>query len=439
MWWSRKSLRISVVAPPTLPVLVAGLLAVGVVLAGCSPDGPATTSSLDRASDNTAVSGEMESAGTTTVAHQPVTSRWPPGVDAVVLAAARGGLWVVDADGVRWGREVPAPKTSTTVTVRGRPVIFGLDGLVVSKNGKFLAYAGSFLAEGDSEKEVVVRSIRDGTVVKRLAIDCKGHTTLWSLSNDGNLLALVTVDPELEAEKMAEEVPWTVSVVDLASGAVVAEETLAAFVRQRIEDPANGACGLVVLDWLPGDRLLVGVSGRPYETYVYDPATDSMKAIADLQYAWAVGADGLVLGQNLDTGSTVVWKDGAFEPLVLDAAWPRAGSGAISADGNALALWVSKTGGGRLTDEHGWQVFRRVGSEWRPAGPVAQVDWMNQPPAVVAGHGGMAWTVVYQSTAENATVLLSHDFATGEWQEWFRPEDMQLDLGSFYFAGIVLE
>jgi hypothetical protein len=48
-------------------------------------------------------------------------------------------------------------------------------------------------------------------------------------------------------------------------------------------------------------------------------------------------------------------------------------------------------------------------------------------------------TGVYQSTGENHTVLLSHDFGTGEWEEWFGPEDLQLDLGSFYFAAIIPE
>jgi len=64
---------------------------------------------------------------------------------------------------------------------------------------------------------------------------------------------------------------------------------------------------------------------------------------------------------------------------------------------------------------------------------------MNQPPSLAAGDGRVAWTVAYQSTAENTTVLLSHDFDTGKWEEWFRPEDLQVNLGSFYVAGLVLE
>ena len=80
-----------------------------------------------------------------------------------------------------------------------------------------------------------------------------------------------------------------------------------------------------------------------------------------------------------------------------------------------------------------------MGSEWRSSGPVAQVDWMNQPPALAAGDGRVAWTVSYQSTGENSTVLLSHDFGTGKWEEWFGPQDLHMDLGSFYFAGIIPE
>lgn len=58
-------------------------------------------------------------------------------------------------------------------------------------------------------------------------------------------------------------------------------------------------------------------------------------------------------------------------------------------------------------------------------------------PTIPAARGRVAWTGVYRSTGENRTVLLSQDFETGRWEEWFGPEDLQLDLGSFYFAGII--
>jgi hypothetical protein len=64
---------------------------------------------------------------------------------------------------------------------------------------------------------------------------------------------------------------------------------------------------------------------------------------------------------------------------------------------------------------------------------------MHQPPTLLSSDGNRAWTVVYQSTADNETVLLSHDFATSAWEEWFRSEDMLVDLGSLGFAAIVLE
>jgi hypothetical protein len=34
---------------------------------------------------------------------------------------------------------------------------------------------------------------------------------------------------------------------------------------------------------------------------------------------------------------------------------------------------------------------------------------------------------------------LSHDFRTGAWQEWLGPEDLQVDLGRYYFVAIIPE
>jgi len=395
------------------------------LLAGCSPEVTPAVSS-----DTTASSIPVGSSIPATALPQPVTSRWPPGVESVVLSAETG-LYVVDAQGVRWSQQKEAAEQSlTTATVHGRPIVSGLDGLAVSGNHQFVAYV-------EDGKEIVVCSLADGSIVQRAAVQSGGHTTLRAISPDGILAALVTVDPELEAEKLGDGVPWAVTVVDLSSGTATVEDTLADFVHRRME--AGGRCGLVTLSWLPEYKLLVGVSGDPYETYFYDPIADRLVLVPEIEYVWSSTPEGLVLGARAaEPGQAAIWngRDGSSEMVTLDSEWPHVGRGSLNADGTAFVLWVAKSDESEA--EHGWQVFRRTGSEWRPAGPVAEVDWMHQPPTLLSGDGSRAWTVVYQSTADNETVLLSHDFTTGAWEEWFRSEDMQVDWEPFSFVDIAL-
>ena len=347
------------------------------------------------------------------------------------MLSAETGLYVVDAQGVRWSQQKEAAEQSlTTATVHGRPIVSGLDGLAVSGNHQFVAYV-------EDGKEIVVCSLADGSIVQRAAVQSGGHTTLRAISPDGILAALVTVDPELEAEKLGDGVPWAVTVVDLSSGTATVEDTLADFVHRRME--AGGRCGLVTLSWLPEYKLLVGVSGDPYETYFYDPIADRLVLVPEIEYVWRSTPEGLVLGARAaEPGQAAIWngRDGSSEMVTLDSEWPHVGRGSLNADGTAFVLWVAKSDESEA--EHGWQVFRRTGSEWRPAGPVAEVDWMHQPPTLLSGDGSRAWTVVYQSTADNETVLLSHDFTTGAWEEWFRSEDMQVDWEPFSFVDIAL-
>ena len=411
--------------------LVAGVVSV-LLVAGCSPEvSPTVTPSVKDAPDTTITGATTASTVSTAASSQPITSRWPPGIEAVVLSG-EDGLYVVDASGVRWSQEAEdADQPLTTDTVRGPQIVSGLDGLGVSSNDEFIAYV-------EDDKEIVVRSIADGTVTQRATVQTEGHTWLRAISSDGVLAALVTVDPQAEGEDAADEVPWSVTVVDLSSGTATVEKTLNDFVRQRIED--GGRCGLTTLKWLPEYKLLVGLSGDPYETYLYEPVADRLEVIPQLDYIWDLAPGGLVLGTSMgDPAEAVLWnaRDGSYEPVVLDTAWPNAGHGGVNADGTALVLMVAKSAD--WNGGHGWQVFRREGSEWRAAGPVAEVDWMHQPPSLLSNDAAKAWTVVPQSTADNETVLLSHDFKTGAWEEWFRSEDMRVDLGPFGFAAVVLE
>ena len=279
-------------APRSAIVIMAGaLLAAAIFLAGCLGGASTEMPSSGHFPSTTGSATTSESVQTTLAFSYPVVSRWPPGISTVVLSAETG-LYVIDASGLRWAKETKR-QPKTTSTLRGRPVVSGLGGLVATP--QFVAYV-------DSGEEVVVRALSDGTTVRRMTITTEGHTTLRSLSADGTLLALASVDPVLEAQSPGDEVPWTITVADLASGTVKVAKALDALVSKRISGPSIGRCGLVSLSWLPGDKLLVGMSGKTYETYVYDPEADSLELVPGPQYVWSETQDGIVLGENLETG-----------------------------------------------------------------------------------------------------------------------------------------
>jgi hypothetical protein len=314
--------------------------------------------------------------------------------------------------------------------VSGPQAVTGLDGSALSGNNEFVSYV-------EDGSEIVVRSIADGSVIQRAAVPAEGHTSLRAISSDGMLAALVTVDSQMEAEKPGDEVPWALTVVDLSTGTATAGDAVTDLVRQRLD--AGRHCGLVELSWLPEHKLLVGVSGEPYATYLYDPVADRLVLVPGVAYVWNSSPRGLVLGASAaEPGRAVVWngRDGFLEPVIPDPEWPTDGQGSLNADGTALVLMVAKSD---KWAEFGWQVFHRVGSEWRPQGPVAEVDWMHQPPTLLSNDGTRAWTIVPQSTGDNETVLLSHDFTTGAWEEWFGSEDMQGGWGALSLTRVVLE
>jgi hypothetical protein len=105
-------------------------------------------------------------------------------------------------------------------------------------------------------------------------------------------------------------------------------------VRQRIED--GGRCGLTTLKWLPEYKLLVGLSGDSYETYLYDPVADRLEVIPQLDYIWDLAPGGLVLGTRMgDPVEAEVWdaSDGLSQAVILDSDWPYAGGGSLNSHG----------------------------------------------------------------------------------------------------------
>ena len=363
---------------------------------------------------------------------EPVTSRWPPWLAAAVLNRA-GGFSVIGPQGVIFEELRSVPQPDTTVTVRGPVPISNepISGLILSGNQKLLAYVFP-------EEDLVVRSVGDGKILRRVAFTLTGSTTFRALSDDGRFVVVAPTTGSVLGEPGG-QTPWALTIVDLADGKQTVAASLAALVKTRLSRSSSSDCGLVGVRWLPQDRLLVGLSGHPYETYIYDPATDVLQLVPHLQYVFAVSSDGVVLGEDMEAGRVIVWHDGTTEPVVPDKAWPAAGDGTISADGKVLALMMHKAPGkGMLTDPHGWQIFTRVGSEWRPAGHMAQINWINQPPGQTSGDGKVAWTIISPSTSQiTQSYLLSHDFKSGNWEEWFRQQDMRTDIGAFSLAALI--
>jgi hypothetical protein len=407
--------------PRLLSALVI-LLTFGVLIftAGC------TSHTGTRATGSISQKTPAAYPSTTVRVSQPLTTRWPTGLAATVLSHA-AGFTVVGPEGVIFEETRSFLENKTTETIVGPAPCKPTYELVTSGDQKVIAYA--FAGEG-----LVVRPLADGTVVGKAPFTLSATAALRALSDDGRFLALAPWSGSVTGEPY-DGTPWTLSVLDITQGKEQVASSLAALVKERLSGNRNPECALASVHWLPDNRLLIGLSGAKWETYTYDPASDALKLIPDLGYVYAVSANGMVLGRGTNADSSVVWHNGTAEPVVPDKAWPHAGSGAISADGATLVLAVAKTADWKTP--HGWQVFHRLNSEWRPAGPAAEVNWMSQQPWQVSADGSRAWTVVGQSTSTNHTVLLSHDFVSGKWAEWFRPEDMQVDLGNFYFASLI--
>lgn len=140
------------------------------------------------------------------------------------------------------------------------------------------------------------------------------------------------------------------------------------------------------------------VGGRTYQTYLYDPAEDSLTRfpLDYIQFGWdsvgpSVKVVGVKYGPRPDPGprtngtfpewrsERLVWDAGVTEPVAFDETWPSGGTGAISQDSSVLMLRVDESTeySGRAED-HGIQVIKRVGSEWRPAASGIGLQWSNQ-------------------------------------------------------------
>ena len=102
---------------------------------------------------------------------------------------------------------------------------------------------------------------------------------------------------------------------------------------------------------------------------------------------------------DIEIGTGIAFPFGSASPSVkafeTDDAVRR---GCTAVD---LVMNIGAAKSGDWEAEHGWQVFRRTGSEWWPAGPVAEVDWMNQPPTLLSGDGSQYFLNLAMITALN--------------------------------------
>jgi len=357
----------------------------------------------------------------------PTVSRWPAGVAAVLLART-GGFSVITRDGtlVEELHSVPA----TTITAVGPSTSSPAYETVLSGNQKLLGYA--FAGE-----DLLVRSLLDGTILKRARFELSGDLGLRALSDDGRYFALAPSHGSAVGDP-TDRTPWALSVLDLGQGRQSVARSLWLIVKERLNSGSSESCGLVGAWWLPRDKLLINLSGSRYQTFIYDPATDLLESVPGLERVFSVCSGGIILGVNDSLGTTLVWHDGQTETVVPDPAWPLLGAGTIAPDGGSLVLWVGQAGPSGGVAKHGWQRFIRKGTEWQAASSVAEMTWMNHPPSRTNAGGSIAWVALEASKQGVSASLVSLDFLSNTWQVWLSPGDLPPDFSPFRVVDIVL-
>ena len=329
-------------------------------------------------------------------------------------------LYVVDHAGVRWSQEMQTRPENTTPA--STPPF---DGVAVSNNQEFVAYV-------DHAKEIVVRSIPDGTEVSRVPYQAEGETQLRCLSSDGNLAVLASNPPDLPEGTTGDRLPWRVTVVDMRNGEATIEQPLEDLVKERTADDPETQFTLYSLDWLSEEELVVGYVGWQQGTYAYDIHRDTMELIPGVSMISAVSDSGTVYGWSSDPQGPrpLVWDGSTTEALDLDADSAYALGGAFNSTGDALAIQVMSS----THQPRGWQVFRLRQGRWEPSGPLAENSWMKAAPRALSDDGTLVCTALegglQWENGQNAA-LLSYDFRTGVWQEWLGPEDLMVDFGQY--------
>lgn len=359
-------------------------------------------------------------------------SAWPSGIATLVLSTGYE-LYVVDHTGTRWTQEMQArPDTSVDPAI-GSQEIVPFDGIVVSNNQEFIAYV-------DHAREIVVRSLRDGTEISRVPYQAEGETRLRCLSSDGNLAAIASTPPDLPKGTTGDRLPRRVTVLDMRSGETTIEQPLEDLGRERTADDPKTQFTLYSLDWLTEASLIVAYVGWSHETYVYDVHTDAMQLIPDVGMISAVSDSGAVYGWGLEPegGRPKVWDGLTTQALELDPDSGYALEGAFNRAGDALALQV-------MSPRHaprGWQLFRLSQGRWERSGPLAENSWMKAGPRALSDDGTLACTALeggLQWANGQHAALLSYDFQAAAWQEWLGPENLLVDFGQFPFVAIIPE
>ena len=386
----------------------------------------------------TSPTGPAVPASTSTTARvsNPVTSRWPTGLEALVVQRTNG-FAVVDDKGVRFAVAASGPRTGAGSG--GNTVQRWRADVVVSPNDRYLAYR---FGGGD----LVVCSVADGKVLGTTAT--RPTDDVWALSDDGRYVLLIDWG---EGPGVALPFPYpppsqTVTVVDLKSGSREIPAAVADLVTAR----THGDYWIDGAVWLPGEQVfLLHVSGgtglpaseQTYRTYLYDPSKDTLTRVTGLDEVDSSTAsrNGAVLGRTGVASSTaagqsnesklVAWQAGTLADFVFDPSWPGQ-AGAISPDGQSVVLGVGALRHG--PGPTGWQAFRREGEAWRPSSKVwplgsgqAQVY-----PLAVGADDRTAWGFDFEplpaDPADQHSYLVSLDMVTGMWTDWFRVEDLKV-------------
>jgi hypothetical protein len=340
-------------------------------------------------------------------------------------------LYVVDHAGLRWSQEMQArPEASTESTSGGQRMPF-FDGAAVSNNQEFVAYV-------DHAREIVIRSIADGTEIGRVPYQAEGETQLRCVSSDGDFVALASVPLDLPKGTTGDRLPWRVTIVDMRTGQATIERPLEDLVKERTAGGSKMQFALYLLDWLPGHKLLANYAGWEWETYSYDLDTKVMEKIPGIGWVDSVSDSGLVYGSGTEQqgGKPLVWDGRTTETLELEPSWDYVGGGAFNLGGDALAVQVTSAQYKPL----GWQVYRDNQGRWERSGGIAENSWMKAAPRMLSSDGTLAYTALeggLKWESGQSAALLSYDFQTGVWQEWLGPHDLLAHFGQFPFVAII--
>jgi hypothetical protein len=351
----------------------------------------------------------------------PITARWPAGLQTVV-AAQGDQLCVVDAQGIVF-REASPP-----LTVMARDEQSATFSYALSGNGEYIAYLAS-------REELLVRATATGQQIGSVPMQARSEMVVAAVSDDGNQAVVVSSDSVPE-QYHTSQLDQTVTLCNVARGSTTVSPVLCDYATEAAATYYTGLYQPTALYFLPGGDLVVSSWFGRFDTCVYDPTKDALCAIDGLDIVWSVSSTGTVLGAQWSRYGTtgeltpVSWADGKTQtvstPYVSTIGLPSWG-GTLSRDGTHAALVV----GGNLPQTLWWQAFRFTDGRWDALGETVETPetWIQLSPVAISEDGATVWGLRSDGLGDTGggtrQYPISADTATGVWTYWLQADDLQ--------------